>query len=78
MKQSMVFFGWTLFWELGLALEILGQDPTHIQVGSEDNASANADITQHIAGVLDVLKVPKTSPRVVSVVMFFSCANVEL
>lgn len=29
----------------------LTQDPTHIQVGSEDNASANADITQHIVRV---------------------------
>eukprot|EP00913_Durusdinium_trenchii_P011403 g10711.t1 len=27
------------------------EDPTHIQVGSEDNASANADISQHIIKV---------------------------
>jgi len=51
-------------WFCRRTLEILGQDPTHIQVGSEDNASANADITQHIVGVLDVLKVPKKSSRV--------------
>eukprot|EP00434_Breviolum_minutum_P011544 symbB.v1.2.010179.t1/scaffold651.1/size176249/9 len=29
----------------------LTKDPQHIQVGSEDNASANADITQHIMKV---------------------------
>ncbi|CAK9088336.1 unnamed protein product [Durusdinium trenchii] len=29
----------------------LTKDPTHIQVGSEDNASANADISQHIIKV---------------------------
>ena len=57
------------------SIEILGQDPTHIQVGSEDNASANADITQHIAGVLDVLKKCRNRFRLVSNkrYVFFLC-----